>query len=631
MYAGKLIEHLSDERFRVRERALETIVSRGESMMASLTPAASSASDARTRRQAVWALYRIGGGSVAPRIQRALSDTELEVRIAAIQALGELKDNGSVSALVGILQSESPLERREVATALGRIGDPSVTNALLEVTTRDIDRFEQHAIRFALIEIGNREALRQALEGHENWFVKESALVVLDQLKDSSASAKIVASFLRSDEATAQATGLWVAQRHPGWSNQILELVFSFLRGGDAASTVQVTDVLKAYASSPDAQKNVATKLMDESFEHRELLLNMINDAAPAEMPEPWIEALAHCLEGDDEVVRTAALNVVAHRRLKPLSLQLAAIADNENYSVASRLAALTALSNPNESMKGSRLDFVLSKLQIGTEPTVRRAASTALTNATLDLSTQKFFADTYLPSADALLLATAMQIFEGETDPVLGIQIIDGLRKNENTTDLMTAIQLDRLLDSFPESLQARARPIKEQLEARDGRLTERFLRIEPLTGKGDVGKGRTIFFGEKAACATCHAIGDEGGTIGPDLTTIGLVRSGHDLLEAVLFPSSSMVPDFQTYTVETEDDLLGGVIGRETPDTITFYTGAEESRTLTRKEILSMEPSPISVMPEGLDSGLSDEELVDLMTFLRSLNNDKFLEPGR
>ena len=88
-------------------------------------------------------------------------------------------------------------------------------------------------------------------------------------------------------------------------------------------------------------------------------------------------------------------------------------------------------------------------------------------------------------------------------------------------------------------------------------------------------------------------------------------------------------MVPDFQTYFVETEDDLLSGIIGRETPATLTLHTGADESRTIDRAKIIAMDPSRVSVMPEGLDSELSDNEVVDLITFLQSLNNDRWLHP--
>lgn len=627
--AGNLMEHLSDERFRVRERALETIVARGESMIPSLARAVTSGSDARTRRQAVWALYRIGGDPVGQSIQKALSDSELEVRVAAIQALGELKDDGSVSVLLAKLQSKSPLERREAVTALGRIGDTSVTNALLEAVTRDIDRFEQHSIRFALIELGDRNALRQALEGHEEWSARETALVVLDQLKDPSASAKVVASFLQSDEATAQQTGLWVAQRHPGWSNQILELVFTFLGDADSDSNTQVTEVLKAYAANPNAQAYVAKKLTDDAFEHKELLLEVINDAAPAELPEPWVEALGICLGSEEESVREAALNVVSHRRIEALSDKLANIVDNETLRLASRLTALVAISDSSTPLEGARLELVLDSFQVDADVTDRRAAAAVLATTALNMDTKLLLAKEYLPSADTLILTTAMQAFEGESNSTLGTLIVEGLVTNEDATDLMTTVQLDRLLDSFPESVQAGAQEFKAKLEASDGELTERFLRLEPKVGTGDVGRGRRLFFGELMACSTCHAIGDEGGTLGPDLTTIGLVRSGHDLLEAVLFPSSSMVPDFQTYFVETKDDLLSGVIGRETPLSITLHSGADESRTLDRGDVIAMDPSPISVMPEGLDVGLSDEELVDLITFLQSLNNDRWLHP--
>jgi putative heme-binding domain-containing protein len=274
-------------------------------------------------------------------------------------------------------------------------------------------------------------------------------------------------------------------------------------------------------------------------------------------------------------------------------------------------------------------LDLVLKNFQVGTDGTDRRTAAAVLASATLNLDTKRLLARDYLPSADTLILTTAMQVFEGESDPVLGARIVEGLVGNEDAADLMTTVQLDRVLDSFPESVYASAGQFKEQLEASDGELTKRFLRLEPGMGTGDVGRGRRIFFGELAACSSCHAIGDEGGTIGPDLTTIGLVRSPHDLLEAVLFPSSSMVPDFQTYIVETKDDLLSGIIGREVGGTITLHTGAEETRTLDRDDVIAMDPSPISVMPEGLDSGLTDGEVNDLITFLLSLNDDKFLEP--
>src|SRR5262249_7545249 len=63
-----------------------------------------------------------------------------------------------------------------------------------------------------------------------------------------------------------------------------------------------------------------------------------------------------------------------------------------------------------------------------------------------------------------------------------------------------------------------------------------ERLAELEPLLTDGDAVKGRSVFFGKKVACATCHRVAGDGGTVGPDLSKIGVVRSGRDLLESIV-----------------------------------------------------------------------------------------------
>ena len=83
--------------------------------------------------------------------------------------------------------------------------------------------------------------------------------------------------------------------------------------------------------------------------------------------------------------------------------------------------------------------------------------------------------------------------------------------------------------------------------------------------------------------------------------------------------------------HQIETGDDVFVGVIGRETSEGITLRTGVDEERFISRASITSMTASTISVMPEGLDSGLSDQELLDLITFLQTLDGNGFLEPAQ
>jgi putative heme-binding domain-containing protein len=165
-------------------------------------------------------------------------------------------------------------------------------------------------------------------------------------------------------------------------------------------------------------------------------------------------------------------------------------------------------------------------------------------------------------------------------------------------------------------------AGPLEAQLAREKNSRLERLKELEPLlSAGGDVGRGRNIFFGEKAACASCHTIGTTGGHVGPDLTAVGAVRSGLDILEAIVFPSASFVPGFEIYRVTTAKEVYTGVRGSgESGDAVVLISGPREIIRIPRKEMISMSPSPVSLMPDGFDKNLSRQEMVDLLAFLQA-----------
>ena len=135
----------------------------------------------------------------------------------------------------------------------------------------------------------------------------------------------------------------------------------------------------------------------------------------------------------------------------------------------------------------------------------------------------------------------------------------------------------LEDLLGTYSESVQASARPLIAEL----ARLREsRLQRLENLLGElhaGDVERGRRVFFGRKAACSTCHTIGFEGGSVGPDLTSIGAIRSRHDLAESILFPSASLVREFGSFRVETSREIYEGIPRGGSNQVLILVTGAD------------------------------------------------------
>jgi len=128
-------------------------------------------------------------------------------------------------------------------------------------------------------------------------------------------------------------------------------------------------------------------------------------------------------------------------------------------------------------------------------------------------------------------------------------------------------------------------------------------------------------VFHSEKAACFTCHAIGYRGGNVGPDLTKVGQVRSERDLLEAIVYPSASLIRSYEPVVVATSDGkVANGLLRNETSDEIVLVTGANQEVKIPRADIEEIRPGTVSVMPAGLDQQLGPQELADLVAFLKA-----------
>lgn len=120
------------------------------------------------------------------------------------------------------------------------------------------------------------------------------------------------------------------------------------------------------------------------------------------------------------------------------------------------------------------------------------------------------------------------------------------------------------------------------------------------------------------KKICGNCHKLYGEGGEIGPDLTGSGRTNMTY-LLENILDPSAAVAKEFRTSNVLLVDGrLLTGVVLKETDQTITLQT-PERQVVLDREEIDEIVATSQSLMPEGLMTPLSDEQIRDLLAYLQ------------
>ncbi len=136
----------------------------------------------------------------------------------------------------------------------------------------------------------------------------------------------------------------------------------------------------------------------------------------------------------------------------------------------------------------------------------------------------------------------------------------------------------------------------------------------------------GRVVY---NRICGQCHKLYGQGGTVGPDLT--GSNRKNLDyLLENLLDPSALIARDYKLTNILTADGrLLSGIVRREDEAVVTLQT-VNELVSLERSEIEELEPSNISMMPEGILERLTNDELVGLIAYLVS-SEQVPLPPGK
>jgi putative heme-binding domain-containing protein len=138
-------------------------------------------------------------------------------------------------------------------------------------------------------------------------------------------------------------------------------------------------------------------------------------------------------------------------------------------------------------------------------------------------------------------------------------------------------------------------------------------------LTHRGDSGRGERLFWSEAVNCGKCHRLGDRGTPVGPDLSTIGKLRSPEDLLESLLSPSRRIEPKYAAYLALTEDGRsLTGLLVKRDEDAVVLRDGQGKEILLEAKSVQKLQPSSTSLMPDGQMASLTAQEAADLLEYL-------------
>lgn len=553
-------------------------------------------------------IYRVRPAGKAPRPIPRLDRLDLQGLVAALDSpngwqrdtaqrlLMERADPASVPALRTLAAKTSRAEARlqalwtlagleglDEATALGLLGDghPEVRRGAVEATRPMLGRSPRvaDAVRGLAEDADARVRLQVAL-AMGDWADPRGGetLVALARREDNDAWMR--AAVLSS--AVPHAAMLVAELCGKGGEKTDLELVGPLVTL--AASTLgrDAVDALARAASTPSRpdgrfgrwQYAVLTQLLD--------VRNRVPD------PE-----------------RDRAMD----RASEPLREAARATVRDEAAELSGRILAVRLLAR--QAASADDLDLLVGLLRPQLPVPLQQETVAALTRG----------ADRRVPS---LLLES----WKRDSPQVRGAILGALLAREPWTGDLLSALEDGRVApsDLDPASRQrlvahrdgrirSRAAALLARPDSSRHRVLEAYRPALTLAGKAEAGS--TLF---KNRCAACHRFGGSGSDVGPDLAAL-TDKSPEALLTAILDPNRALEAKYAGFTVATVDGrVLSGLIAAETANAVTLRLQEGKEEVLLRSQIEAMDGSGRSLMPEGLEDGLSPQDLADLIVFLAS-----------
>ena len=635
MTAQELAGLFNDARPAVRRRAIQALAEKDGDSVRVLAKTLQAAPAVEARRNIVWAATRLDHPDARTLVREALADADESVRQAAIHSISVWRDRAAVAALLPLLKNPSLQNRRAAAEALGRIGDKAAVPALVAAFGEPgmltlggtPDRALEHSLTFALIEIGDRNGTAEGLRS-ANVHARRAALIALDQMTGGKLEVAVLARELGSPDVRMKETASWIAGRHPEWGGALA----GFLRERLAAKSLteaegeELAGQFARFARTGSVQDLLAGLLRDPAAlpETRRIALRAMARANLKEPPDAWVAEVIQVLgDKDNTLVGEAVAAVRAWRvprqKAEKLFQRLISIGTNPDAPAQLRLSALAAVSSGLPKVESALFDFLRSHLTPDKPAAIRSLAVDVLARAQLN-SEQLSILIQSLQTIGPMEVDRLLEAFAQSTDETVGTRLIAALNAAPVKAGLRVQMIKPRLA-KYPASVQKQAEALYASLnvdaEMQRAKLEEMLASLK----EGDIRRGQTVFNSSKAACAACHAIGYLGGNVGPDLTHIGKIRTDRDLLEAIVFPSASIVRSYEPVGVATKaGKFINGLIRKDSPEEIVLATGPNQEVRIARSDIEEIQPSKISIMPAGLDQQLTVRELADLVAFLRA-----------
>ncbi|MFO0909092.1 MAG: HEAT repeat domain-containing protein [Isosphaeraceae bacterium] len=556
--AAELVARLDDPRPRVRDQVLARLARLGDAAVPALKAVWDGASDRNReiRREAAWALCRIGTPAALDAVRVALGDPDASVRQVAAHAAGLWRDRAAVPELSRRVASESPPIRRAAAEALGRIGGSDAVSALLDASRNDNDRFADHAIVYAILRCDNPEGTRPALE-HCDPRTQRAALVALDQMKNGRLTREEVARILTTEDSDLLVAAFGVVASRSEWSDLTAQIAGAWVRKPDlpAAQEKALMEAFGSLGAEPAIGRLLAQALSDPRVPTPRRVSSCTRWGVVALSPRPnaWRRLRKAASTTPNRPFDPRPCRPRGTYSSRALDADLLRLSQRGDQPVAARVAAIEGVVRrigvlPEDAFaapfrpawwrrRPAHRDL-LQRENPGRGHT-RRLRPAAAGRCRPDRSGKRHRA--FLPRSRGR--ATRRR------------SVGCSLRLDRNpAVEGVSLGELDSVLAKSTVEVQQRA-VLRERLIARRADKAAYLLRIAAELALVEQCRRRSRALLSARLGCWLSPCGRTRGAIGPDLSRIGAIRTPAELLESILFPDLTIAPEYRTVAVETHD----------------------------------------------------------------------------
>ena len=296
---------------------------------------------------------------------------------------------------------------------------------------------------------------------------------------------------------------------------------------------------------------------------------------------------------------------------LRAIFAQAATTLRDEKAVVAARLEALPlcALATSAEAEQG-----MLACLSAGTDAALQTAVLKVLSQRSAP-SLTKAMIDAW-PHYAAAAKTAALEALLARDDRALALLNAMSTAQGPKPSDL-TAAQVQALVKHKNEKIATQAlTALASVIPPSRESVVVTFKPALSLTGSAEDGAPHY-----QSRCLACHVADGQGMPVGPDLVTVK-TKGREGILSAILEPHKEVASQFIAYVVNTKDgQTVSGIVTKDDASSMTLKMMGGAEVTLQRSNIQGSSSSGQSLMPEGLETGLTPQDMANLLAYIEAL----------